>query len=170
MFLLILFYIYECRYGMFKLIQTTLESFCWTTTNTSIRSLFRHTYHEAKLRLCAFDSMVRASLHHRLAPQSTVLHPKLTVLQLSKKFPAFYSTRRFIAPILTARHLSLLWARLIHSKLRHSIHFTYGISSSNLRLLVPNAPPTSSIIISNILSIIIRRYIDHIRGARWRSG
>jgi hypothetical protein len=32
---------------------------------------------------------------------------KLTGLQLGKKFPAFYGTRRFITAFIIARHLSL---------------------------------------------------------------
>jgi hypothetical protein len=48
-----------------------------------------------------------ASKHYLLTPYSTVLLKKLTGLQLVKKFPAFYGTRRFIAAITGARHLSL---------------------------------------------------------------
>jgi hypothetical protein len=36
-----------------------------------------------------------------------VLLEKLTSLQLVKKFPAFYGTRRFITALTSARHLSL---------------------------------------------------------------
>jgi hypothetical protein len=42
-----------------------------------------------------------------LTPCSTVLLEKLTGLQLIKKFPAFYGTRRFITAFKSARHLSL---------------------------------------------------------------
>jgi hypothetical protein len=41
-----------------------------------------------------------------LAPWSRVLLEKLTGLQLVKKFPAFYGTRRFITALPSARHLS----------------------------------------------------------------
>jgi hypothetical protein len=42
------------------------------------------------------------------APWSRVLLEKLTGLQLVKKFPAFYGTRRFITAFASAaRHLSL---------------------------------------------------------------
>jgi hypothetical protein len=37
------------------------------------------------------------------------LPKKLTGLQLVKKFPSFYGTRRFITAFTTARHLSLSW-------------------------------------------------------------
>ena len=42
-----------------------------------------------------------------LTPWSRVLLEKLTGLQLVKKFPAFYGTRRFITAFTSARHLSL---------------------------------------------------------------
>ena len=37
------------------------------------------------------------------------------VLQLIKKFPAFYGTRKFITVLTSARHLSLSWANSIQS-------------------------------------------------------
>jgi hypothetical protein len=42
-----------------------------------------------------------------LTPWREVLLEKLTGLQLLKKFPAFYGTRRFITAFTSARHLSL---------------------------------------------------------------
>jgi hypothetical protein len=45
-------------------------------------------------------------LPYSLTPHSTVLE-KLTGLQLVKKFPAFYGTRRFITTFTHARHLFL---------------------------------------------------------------
>ena len=42
-----------------------------------------------------------------LTPWSRVLLEKLTGLQLVKKFPSFYGTRRFITALTTARHLSV---------------------------------------------------------------
>jgi hypothetical protein len=50
-----------------------------------------------------------------LTSWSSVLHEKLTGLQLVKKFPAFYGTRRFITIFTIARHLSLSWANSIQS-------------------------------------------------------
>ena len=44
-----------------------------------------------------------------------VLLEKLTGLQLVKKFPAFYGTRRFINALTSVRHLSLSWASPIQS-------------------------------------------------------
>ena len=42
-----------------------------------------------------------------LTPWSRVLLEKLTGLELVKKFPAFYGTRRLITVFTSARHLSL---------------------------------------------------------------
>ena len=42
-----------------------------------------------------------------LTPWSRVLVEKLATLQLVKKFPAFYGTRRFLTALTSARHLSL---------------------------------------------------------------
>jgi hypothetical protein len=46
-------------------------------------------------------------LTYLLTPWSRVLLEKLTGLQLFKKFPAFYGTRRFLTALTSARHLSL---------------------------------------------------------------
>jgi len=46
-------------------------------------------------------------LTYLLTPYSTVLLEKLTGLQLVKKFPAFYGTRRFITAFTSAHNLSL---------------------------------------------------------------
>jgi hypothetical protein len=54
-----------------------------------------------------------------LTPQSRVLLEKLTGLQILKKFPAFYGTRRFIAAFTSTRHLSPSLASSIQSILPH---------------------------------------------------
>jgi len=46
-------------------------------------------------------------LTYLLTKSSRVLLGKLTGLQLVKKFPTFYGTRRFIIAFTSARHLSL---------------------------------------------------------------
>jgi hypothetical protein len=43
------------------------------------------------------------------------LSEKQTGPQLVKKIPAFHKTQRFITTLKTARHLSLSWARSMHS-------------------------------------------------------
>ena len=50
-----------------------------------------------------------------LTPWCRVLLEKLTGLQLVKKFPAFYGTRRFITALTSVPHLSLSWASPIQS-------------------------------------------------------
>ena len=54
-----------------------------------------------------------------LTPWCRVLLEMLTGLQLDKKFPAFYGTRRFITALTTVRHLSLSWATPIQSTYPH---------------------------------------------------
>jgi hypothetical protein len=50
-----------------------------------------------------------------LNPWSRVLLQRLTGSQLVKKLLAFYGNRRLISAFTSARHLSLSWARSIHS-------------------------------------------------------
>ena len=50
-----------------------------------------------------------------LTPGCRVLLEKLNGLQLVKKFPAFYGTRKFITAFTSFRHLSLSWASPIQS-------------------------------------------------------
>jgi hypothetical protein len=57
-------------------------------------------------------------------PWSRVLLEKLTSLQLVKKFPAFYGTRRFITTFTNACHLSLSWASSIQSIPPHRTSWT----------------------------------------------
>ena len=61
---------------------------------------------------------------------------KLTSFQLVKKFPAFYETWRFITAFTSARHLSLSWARSIHSTPPHptflKIHLNIILPSNAL--------------------------------------
>jgi hypothetical protein len=59
-------------------------------------------------------------LTYLLTPCSTVLLEELTVLQLVKKFPAFYGIRMFITAFTSARHLSLSWDSSIQSKPPHT--------------------------------------------------
>ena len=54
-----------------------------------------------------------------LTPWCRVLLEKLTGLQLVKKFPAFYGTRRFITALTSIRLLSLSWASPIQSTYPH---------------------------------------------------
>jgi hypothetical protein len=50
-----------------------------------------------------------------ITPSSRALLEKLTGLQLVKKFPEFYGTRRFITASTRAHHLPLSWVSSIQS-------------------------------------------------------
>ena len=71
-------------------------------------------------------------------PWSRVLLEKLPALQLVKKFPAFYRTRRFITTFTSARHLFLSWASSIQSIPPHPTSWRpILILSTHLRLGLP---------------------------------
>ena len=60
-------------------------------------------------------------------------------MQLVKKFPAFYGTRKFITAFTSVRHLSLSWASLIQSTYPHSTSWrSILILSTHLRLGLPS--------------------------------
>ena len=64
---------------------------------------------------------------------------ELTGLQLVKKFPAFYGTRRFITALTSVRHLSLSWASPIKSTYTHPTSWKFIlILSTHLRLGLPS--------------------------------
>ena len=58
-------------------------------------------------------------MHYLLTPWCRVLLEKPTGLQLVKKFPAFYGTRRFITALTSVHHPSLSWASPIQSIYPH---------------------------------------------------
>ena len=90
-------------------------------------------------------------LTYLLTPWSRVLLQKLASLQLVKKFPAFYGTRRFLTTLTSARHLSLSWASPIQSSYPNPTSWRSTlILSSHLRLglpsgLFPSGFPTSTL-------------------------
>ena len=74
-----------------------------------------------------------------LAPWCRVLLEKLTGLQLVKKFPAFYGTRRFVTALTSPRHPSLSWASPIQSIYPHPTSWrSILILSTLLRLGLPS--------------------------------
>ena len=87
----------------------------------------------------AFTTYPISALTYLLTPSSTDLLDKLTGLQLVKKFPAFYGTRRFILPFTSARHLPLSWASSTQSIPQHPTSWrSILILSSHLRLGLPS--------------------------------
>ena len=86
-----------------------------------------------------------------LTPWCRVLLEKLTGLQLVKKFPAFYGTRRFITPLTSVRHLSLSWASPMQSTYPHPTSWrSILILSTHLRLGLPSGLFTSGFPTKNI--------------------
>src|SRR5215470_2417240 len=78
-------------------------------------------------------------LTYLLTPWCRVLLEKLTGLQLVKKFPAFYGTRRLITALTSIRHLSLSWASPIQSTYPHPTSWrSILILSTHLRLGLPS--------------------------------
>ena len=78
---------------------------------------------------------MNAKYIYLLTPWSTVLLEKLTGLQLAKKFPKFYGTRRFITAVTNARNLSLSWASSIQS-IPPTSHFL----KIHLNIILPSMP------------------------------
>ena len=78
-------------------------------------------------------------LTYLLTPWCRVLLEKLTGLQLVKKFPAFYGTRRFITALASLHHPSLSWASPIQSIYPHPTSWRLIlILSTHLRLGLPS--------------------------------
>ena len=74
-----------------------------------------------------------------LTPWCRVLLDKLTGLQLVKKFPAFYGTRKYINALTSFRHLSLSWSSPIQSTYPHpTFSRSILILSTHLRLGLPS--------------------------------
>ena len=90
-------------------------------------------------------------LTYLLTPWSRVLLEKPASLQLVKKFPAFYGTRRFLTALTSARHLSLSWVSPSQSSYPNPTSWrSILILSSHLGLglpsgLFPSGFPTSTL-------------------------
>jgi hypothetical protein len=139
---------------MFRHFNVTIRQF---TTNTLLG------YTRSSDCSC-WKCLLTYSLTYLLTPYSTVLLEKLTGLQLVKKYPAFYGTRRFITAFTNARQLSLSWARSTQSITPHSTSWRSAlILSSHLRLgllssLFPSGFPTKTLYTSLPTPICATRF------------
>jgi len=105
-------------------------------------------------------------LTYLLTPCNRALLEKLTGLQLVKKFPAFYGTRRFITALANVRHLSLSWASPIQAIYPHPTFWrSIIILSTHLRLGLPSGlfPSGFFITIRNITfcSIVFLKFLQN---------
>ena len=107
--------------------------------------------HAMMIHYGKYNKQVHIQMYtYLLIPWSRVLLEKLTGLQLVKRFPASYGTRRFTIAFTSARHLSLSWASSIQSIPPHPTSWrSILILSSHLRLglsscLVQSSFPTKS--------------------------
>jgi hypothetical protein len=86
-----------------------------------------------------YNKLLTYLLTYLLIPWCRVLLEKLTLLQLVKKFPAFYGTQRFITALTSVRHLSLSWASPIQSTYPHPTSWrSIPILYTHLRLGLPS--------------------------------
>ena len=97
---------------------------------------------------CVVDSLLQTLLTYSMVQSP---FEKLTGLQLVKKLPAFYGTRRFITALTSVRHLSLSWASPIQSIYPHPTSWrSIVILFTHLRLglpsgLLPSGFPTKTL-------------------------
>jgi hypothetical protein len=95
-----------------------------------------------------YDDSNTQQKQNKLTARSGTLFDKLSVAQLVLKFPAFYSTRRFITVFKTVRHFSLSSTKLIQStpcypmSLRSIIILSPYLRFSPSRGLFPTGFPT----------------------------
>ena len=104
----------------------------------------------------------KGAITYLLTPWCRVLLEKLTGLQLVKKFPAFYGTRKFITALTSVRHLSLSWTSLIQSTYPHPTSWrSIPILSTHLRLGVPSGLFPSSFTTKNLYAPSAHPYAPH---------
>ena len=128
------------------------EQRTWRKTELSVTLSIKISYKMSQdLSWDMANNNASAIFTYLLTPWSRVLLEKLASLQLVKKFPAFYGTRRFLTAITSARHLSLSWASPIQSSYPTPTSWrSILIVSSHLRLglpsgLFPSGFPTSTL-------------------------
>ena len=111
----------------------------FTFLNIQIQYLFIQKFYYLKyILIIILTYLLTNLLTYLLTPWCRVLLGKLTGLQLVKKFPAFYGTRRFITALTSVRHLSLSWSSPIQSIYPHPTSWrSILILSTHLRLDPP---------------------------------
>jgi hypothetical protein len=112
-------------------------------------------YYDSPIYFVASATIITVS--YVSTPWSSVILDKTSGLQLVKKFPAFYGTRKFITAFTFARHLSLSWARSIQAVPPHptswrstlilSSHLLLGLQSG----LFPSGFPTINPVYTSLL-------------------
>jgi len=125
-----------------------------------------HTAESFFLRTYLLAFLLIYLLTYLLTPCNRALLEKLTGLQLVKKFPAFYGTRRFITALANVRHLSLSWASPIQAIYPHPTFWrSIIILSTHLRLGLPSGlfPSGFFITIRNITfcSIVFLKFLQN---------
>jgi hypothetical protein len=112
--------------------------------NVSLLKYIKFLEHLKQILVIFYSVLMCYLLTYLLTTWSRVLLEKLTGLQLVKKFPAFYGTRKFLTTLTSARHLSLSWASPIQSSHPHPTSWRSILTlSSHLRLGLPSGlfPP-----------------------------
>ena len=110
----------------------------WFSTDNPFIGLFVYTVPLEEREGSSVFLTVHDILTYLLTPWCRVLE-KLTGLQLVKKFPAFYGTRRFITALTSVRHLSLSCASPIQSTYPPPTSWrSILILSTHLRLGLPS--------------------------------
>ena len=132
---------------------TLIESVCCLSLSLSLSLSLTHTHTHTHTHTQVSNNEVWQEIHgmlsllanvaylltYLLTPRCRVLLEKLTDLQLVKKFPAFYGTRRFITALTSVRHLSLSCASPNQSTYPHPTSWTsILILSTHLPLGLPS--------------------------------
>ena len=121
------------RHGRTEILEekTAVVPFCCTIQNSKVYISLDY--------ISTIEFVPRSKQTYLFIPRCRVLLEKLIGLQLVKKFPAFHGTRRFIAALISVRHLSLSWASPIHSIYPHPTSWrSILILSTHLRLCLPS--------------------------------
>ena len=136
-----------------------LYVFIYKWTLLRVSAVNRHTLGEINTNIRLIHKIYIYLLTYLLTPWSRVLLEKLASLQLVKRFPAFYGTRRFLTALTSARQLSLFWASPIQSSYPTPTSWrSILILSSHLRLGLPSG---LLLLLLLVIIIIINTLFSH---------